>query len=187
MASNSSSKPFPGELLEAARTGNTEAVRDLLKRGARADEVDSGSTTALILAAQTGHTEVARLLLDNGADIDAYNVYGNNALILAAGYGYKEIVRLLIERGAILDHKDRLDRTALIYAAERNHIEIVQMLRDAPETRRRIAAERAKAEEQKNRDIAANLERQHLTAALRQQRLKEVADRSKLKIRPSSP
>src|SRR5437868_3144608 len=54
----------------AARTGNPEAVKRLLDRGAQINTRESwGNTTALMWAASEKHPQVVKLLIDRGADV----------------------------------------------------------------------------------------------------------------------
>jgi hypothetical protein len=111
--------------------GESEAVNELIRRGARIDLTvaaalgrvgearrllasadDADRHSALALASQFGHVEVVRLLLDAGEDPNRYNPVGGHShstpLHEAAGSGHDEVVRLLIERGASVDVKDIL-------------------------------------------------------------------------------
>jgi uncharacterized protein len=58
-------------LMLAARSGNVEAVKTLLARGAKPEVRERLGQTALMWAAAEGHTAVVRALLDAGADINA--------------------------------------------------------------------------------------------------------------------
>jgi len=53
------------DLLKAAQSGNTAAVRTLLDMGARANAKDDKGFTALMLASKEGHAEVVHLLIHN--------------------------------------------------------------------------------------------------------------------------
>lgn len=59
------------QLLDAARAGDTDAVRTAVEGGARVDARDEELRTPLLLAVHGGHAETARLLVDAGADPDA--------------------------------------------------------------------------------------------------------------------
>jgi ankyrin repeat protein len=60
-----------GLLMLAAYSGHPAIVRDLLARGADADQANDRGQTPLAGAVFKGHTEVARLLVEAGADPDA--------------------------------------------------------------------------------------------------------------------
>lgn len=119
----------PNSAIHAALHGGPEAVKALLRRGARVDlpmaaalgKIDdarrllsSASSRdrhlAFALASQFGRAEIVRLLLDAGEDPNRYNPVGchshSTPLHQAALAGHMEVVRLLVERGARLDLKD---------------------------------------------------------------------------------
>ncbi len=88
-------------LLDAARRGELEAVRELIRRGADVDAVRGDGMTALHFAAERGHAEVARALIDAGAAVGAGTRIGRYApLHLAARGGHGTIVARLLEAGA---------------------------------------------------------------------------------------
>jgi hypothetical protein len=137
----------------AALHGEFEAVKELLKRGARSDLAvaaalglieeacrllpntdNEGRHLALALAAQFGHGEIVRLLLDAGEDPNRYNPVGGHShstpLHQAAGAGHEEVVRALVERGARLDLKDIIWRgTPADWASHGGRTEIEDYLR----------------------------------------------------------
>lgn len=59
------------QLLDAARTGDTDRVRTAIEGGARPDCRDEELRTPLLLAVHGDHVEAARLLVAAGADPDA--------------------------------------------------------------------------------------------------------------------
>jgi len=102
------------ELLEAAERGNSNKVRELLKRGglkANPNTRDKNGNTPLHLAAEHGFLDVARLLLEHGADVNAIGKSGWTPLHVAAVNGRMAIVRLLLEHGADVDVIDNYDQT----------------------------------------------------------------------------
>ena len=90
-------------LLRAARVGDVEVVRSMLRDGANVDGwVRSGGTlaTPLMAAARSGYADVATLLLDAGTSIEARSLHGWSALTIADAEGHDDVVGLLLDRGA---------------------------------------------------------------------------------------
>ena len=114
------------DLLQAARAGDIERVRTLLKADPRLLVArDPMGNTALIIAVNSGHEALAELLFDAGVEpglheaaaigdsgrvraaldqhpeqLDTYSPEGFTPLALAAHFGHLEVMRLLIDRGA---------------------------------------------------------------------------------------
>ena len=118
-------------LIEAAESGATNTVEQLLKSGVDANARPNNGTTALIRAASNNHVETVRVLLDNGADINATRNDGMTPLILAAFFGHIGVADLLLERGADLNARDQLGSTALQWASSRGHKETFELLKKA--------------------------------------------------------
>ena len=94
------------ELIDAARDGKTDVVRDLLFVHAvgKIDMQKEGcGYSALIYACFNGHTDIAYLLCTNKAQLDIQGNDGMTALILASREGHSDIVRLLLRNGAAMD------------------------------------------------------------------------------------
>lgn len=73
------------QLIEAAKNGQTEKVRALLKGGADVNAKNKvKGTTGLIYAVVAGHTDTVKILLDAGADVNAKNEDGLTATMAAA-------------------------------------------------------------------------------------------------------
>ena len=91
---------------DAARKGDTRAVKVLLDRGANVKGRGQFRETPLHLAAFKGHTETAKLLLKSGAQVNARDEEGQTPLHAAACTGQYLTARLLIEHGADVNAKD---------------------------------------------------------------------------------
>jgi RNA polymerase sigma factor (sigma-70 family) len=114
------------DLLKAARAGDVERVKALLKADPRLLVArDPMGNTALIIASNSGHDALADLLFDAGVEpglheaaaigdtnrvraaleqhpehLDTYSPEGFSPLALAAHFGHADVMRLLIDRGA---------------------------------------------------------------------------------------
>jgi uncharacterized protein len=115
-------------LIRAAKAGDVEAVRLLLKFKALPDLPNTLGITPIMAAAGIGSTtidirarfrnearciEAGRLILAAGANINATRDNGQSALHGAALWGWNDYVKFLAQSGARLDLKDRGGSTAL--------------------------------------------------------------------------
>lgn len=82
-------------LIEAARTGDLQEVRQLVRRGADVNAFGKGRQTALIAAAQRGRREIVNVLLEAGADANLRDAKGNTAAEAAANRGHSRIAETL--------------------------------------------------------------------------------------------
>ena len=95
---NRTNKTGMTPLAAAARTGQIEAVRLLLGRGANADAGDS--STPLIMAVGWHHVDVAAALLESRADPNRTDADGLSPLVNAIQVRDRQAVQLLLEKGA---------------------------------------------------------------------------------------
>jgi uncharacterized protein len=96
------SSPHP--LIQAARDGKLQDVRNLLQKGeANINETDEHGWTALIWASMRcrNHEVVVELLKRDEVDVNHQNNNGDTALIRASDYGFKEIVAELLKCDAV--------------------------------------------------------------------------------------
>ena len=84
----------------AARSGNIDAVKELLARGANPNARERLGQTALMWAAAEGHTDVVRLLMDAKADMNARLDSGFTAFFFAVREGRLDTVRAFLAAGA---------------------------------------------------------------------------------------
>ena len=85
----------------AARTGNADAVKVLLRAGAAVDAKETwNGQTALMWAAAAGHGPVVQALIDHRADIHARSNSGATPLLFAVRRGDMAAVRALVAAGA---------------------------------------------------------------------------------------
>lgn len=123
-------------LMAVARTGNVDAARLLIRRGANVNAREGwGGQTALMWAAAQGHPAMIRLLIRHGADVNAratvrdwqrrvtaegrpkdMNRGGFTPLLYAAREGCVECARELLRGGADINLPDPDGVTPLILA-----------------------------------------------------------------------
>ena len=143
-------------LVEAAKQGDKEAIRSLLKQRVDVNTQQADGTTALAWAAYRDDLETAGLLIGAGANANAPNVNGVTPLSLActngsaamvdrllkagakpnepefmqcARAGNLEAVKSLLTRGANVNAREsRGGQTALMWAVTSKHPEVVQAL-----------------------------------------------------------
>ncbi|MDR2079194.1 MAG: ankyrin repeat domain-containing protein [Treponema sp.] len=112
----------------AARSGDRETVKMLLKNGASVNlpARDRGGS-ALIDAALGKYSGILGDLLKAGADTDVKTKDGQSALIIAVGLNDEPAVELLLKAGANADDPDSLGASARKYAALFNRPGIVKL------------------------------------------------------------
>lgn len=123
--------PATPELLAAVRTGDTAAVRALVRKHADVNAADVDGTTALHWAARADDQATAALLVSAGSDVNAANRYGATPLSIAARNGNAALLRLLIDAGARTGTADeRLPdgQTLLMHAARTGNAAAVSVL-----------------------------------------------------------
>ncbi|HEV2177534.1 MAG TPA: ankyrin repeat domain-containing protein [Terriglobia bacterium] len=86
-------------LMYAALYGDSDSVRQLLKRGADPNIRNEANATALMWA--VGDFAKTRLLVEHGADVNARSDNGRTPLMIAATrFGSAPVVKLLLDHGA---------------------------------------------------------------------------------------
>jgi uncharacterized protein len=116
-------------LLWATYKVDHELVRELLKRGAKANVTNRFGATPLTEAVKLGDVDLTRMLLEARADPDSPNQDGQTALMLASSLGSLEIAKLLIKSGANVNAIETYrGQTALMWAAAGNHPDVVDLL-----------------------------------------------------------
>jgi DNA-binding NtrC family response regulator/ankyrin repeat protein len=112
-------------------SGQIDATRVLLERGAEVNWRNVFGTSPLMRAAKYGHEKVLRLLITHGAEVDAQNVNGTTALMRAASQGHAAIVQALLRSGSQVDLRNRDGATALMRAATQGQLEVLLVLLSA--------------------------------------------------------
>jgi ankyrin repeat protein len=120
---------FGGEIDDAARNGDLEKVKTLLKdHPDLVSSKDSIGQTPLHWAAVGGHKDVVELLLANKADVNAKANNGVTPLHWAAVRGHKDVAELLLASKANVDAKANNGVTPLHWAAVGGHKDVAELL-----------------------------------------------------------
>ncbi len=141
----------------AARFGQLDVAKLLIKRGAKVNQTSKGGyqTSPLTDALrQTAYLQMVQLLLDNHANIRLTDKNGDPAINWATLYGHTKAVKYLLSRGADPLQANKDEYTALRTANERGHKDIIVIIEQ-------FIAERNKAE------TAADLIKQKSTTKAR--------------------
>lgn len=105
----------PNALDYAAKEGNIEAAKLILKRaeelGIKKEIISAGLHWAVI----ANQLEMAKYLLDEGAIVDGTDEYGKYTPLMETSM--PEMVQLLISKGADVNLQDTWGKTALMHAA----------------------------------------------------------------------
>jgi len=126
--------PLMQELCAAAQSGDVEACKESVRKGANINDTFSVGFTPLFYAATYGKLDVAKFLIDHGAKVDVANKEGRTALHWAARNGHVQVAELLMDRGAPLGTRDGGNRTPLGVATDKQQHTMVKLLqsRGAP-------------------------------------------------------
>lgn len=119
---------------------------------------DAYNARAITWAAFNGRDDVIRLLLSCNADVNGGGTDDRSALNWASAYAYPDTVRLLLWAGADQDQPDVYEKTARQRALDANHPDVLAVYAewDIELERRRIEAERLRAEEESRREEIAS-------------------------------
>ena len=115
------------QLLEAAKIGDIDRTKNLIKHGADVNVTCKYKFTALHLAVGRANLEIVQLLLEREADVNHLN-HWRTALQLAVFKGHPEIVKLLLAKGADVNITNKFGRTAVQIAANYGFADIVKTL-----------------------------------------------------------
>jgi ankyrin repeat protein len=120
----------PGEapLVDAARRGDTAAVRALLQRHVDANQALPDGTTALHWAARRNDLDEVRLLVRAGANVKAANRYGMTPLLSACETGSVLTIEALLNAGADPSGALPEGETPLMLAARSGKADVVKLL-----------------------------------------------------------
>jgi ankyrin repeat protein len=116
-------------LLWAARWDDRDALKLLLRAGARVNAADDHGVTALMLACENGSEPAVNQLLDAGADPNAAQANGLTPLMTAARTGNLGVVKALLSHGAQVNAATAATHeTPLMWAVAERHLDIVRAL-----------------------------------------------------------
>jgi ankyrin repeat protein len=115
-------------LVDAARNGNVDAVRSLLKGGADPNQTAPDGSTAVHWAVHADNLAMLNALLAAGAKPDAVTRYKITPLTLAAQNGNAALVERLLGAGANPDTASEEGQTALMTAARNGSVATVRAL-----------------------------------------------------------
>ena len=83
------------EMCRAARDGDVERIKRLVKAGHDVNQRDGWERTPLMCAASKGHTDCVEYLIQIGAQLELEDKDGHTALKLASQQGHDSTVKLL--------------------------------------------------------------------------------------------
>ncbi len=112
----------------AAKNGNLEALRTLIKISEKADLVDSKGNNLLFYAVDGGNAEMISYLVREGARINANNKAGQSPLLYALINGNSNMAKALIEKGANTNIVGNEGYTPLHYAVRNGSMDLVRVL-----------------------------------------------------------
>jgi ankyrin repeat protein len=114
---------------EAARRGDREVVRALLKAGADVNAAEGDGTTALHWAARSGDADLVQMLVSAGANVRATTRLGAyTPLMMAAQAGHSAAVAALLAGGADVEARTTTGTTPLMFAAQSGDTRTATML-----------------------------------------------------------
>ncbi len=121
----------PTAVVDAAMSGNRDAVRALLKDGADVNTAQADGMTALHWAAQKGDVDLAKVLLYASANIRATTrIGGYTPLLIASRNGDAAMIRTLVDAGGDPNNSTTNGTTALMFAAAAGKPDAVTVLLD---------------------------------------------------------
>ena len=114
-------------LIGKSGIGEKRLVRYLISQGARADQMEMG-TTALIAAIRYADEEVLEMLLEAGADVNQTTENGISSLMRASLWANEMAVEWLLKHGAEVNQRTDSGDSALSMASLYHHAEVVRLL-----------------------------------------------------------
>jgi acyl-CoA-binding protein len=124
---------FDGDIsiLQAASSGNTEFLQQIIDSGDDVNERDENGQSALHMAADKGNVDCVTILLKSGADPNAADKEGISVLEAAVIGGSVAAVKILLDAGSDPDHEDMDGDTPRSCAEDDDNDEMKFLLRTA--------------------------------------------------------
>ncbi|MBI3874199.1 MAG: ankyrin repeat domain-containing protein, partial [Arcobacter sp.] len=114
-------------LIHAIQTGNIDAVRLLVNRGADIRKEYAGSNS-LFLAANQGNEEMIKLILSKGLDINSKNNLGETILFPITRTGKLPLVKYLLDNGANINAVNNEKANIMFTSATSGNVELLDFL-----------------------------------------------------------
>ncbi|MFI7005224.1 ankyrin repeat domain-containing protein [Streptomyces sp. NPDC050145] len=127
------SRSANADLLRAARSGDADAVRTAVERGADLETRDGDERTALLLAASGDHVAAAKALVDAGADPDALDGQHDTPWLVTGVTGSAAMARTLAQADPDYTIVNRYGGTSLIPAGEHGHVDYIREVTTNPD------------------------------------------------------
>ncbi|MFK7922818.1 MAG: ankyrin repeat domain-containing protein [Bacteroidia bacterium] len=115
-------------LTAAARLGNLEIAKILMKAGADMDLEDKNFGSPMAEAACGGYIDFVAYMLDQGADINEMSQGQGTALNCASRNGHLKLINFLLSKGSEINLQNDGQGSALNAAARNGHNQIVKLL-----------------------------------------------------------
>jgi ankyrin repeat protein len=115
-------------LVDAAKTGDRDALRALLQKKADVNTAAGDGSTALHWASYRDDRETAELLIHAGANVNATTDLGATPLWAASQNGSAAMVRMLLEAGANPNMALLVGETPLMVASRSGYPAVVELL-----------------------------------------------------------
>ncbi|MCP3742524.1 ankyrin repeat domain-containing protein [Rossellomorea sp. BNER] len=116
------------KLFQAAKLGETDTVKRLIKEGVNINAQDSNGQTATMIATYNNDASTAKVLIEAGADVNIQDDVKNNPFLYAGAEGYLDILKLTMKAGADPTITNRYGGTALIPASEHGYVNVIKEL-----------------------------------------------------------
>ncbi|KAK4251198.1 hypothetical protein C7999DRAFT_37810 [Corynascus novoguineensis] len=115
-------------LFDAARTGDADAVRQLVDKGTPPDLQNYYGVTPLGIASAGGHEAVVQVLLaTDSVDVNVRSADGQIPLFWAAANGHSKVVKLLLDHGAEQNCTDKKGRSPVSIAQSWYQADVIRI------------------------------------------------------------